>query len=305
VCHVDGSGGGGQILRTAVSCVALRGEAVRVEHVRGGRSTPGLKAQHRAAVRAVADACDAQTEGVHEGSETVVLDPGAVTGGDVRVDVGTAGAVTLVFDALLPLAARLDEPLTVTATGGTDVRWAPTIGYYERVKRPLLARTGVPFEVTCERRGFCPAGGGRATLRFAPASPTALDLSDRGPIEGVAVLAQASESLTDDRVPERACRGARRVIDVEREPGDGPRSDPEPSRPRAIPVETASSYGPADSPGASVLVVARYRDAVAGFVAIGERGMPAEAVGREAADAFLASHRGPGAVDEHALSTDD
>lgn len=286
--YVDGSTGGGQVLRTALSCAALRGEAVRVEHVRGGRSTPGLRAQHRAAVEAVAAVCDADVEGVHEGSETVVLDPGPVTGGKVCVDVGTAGAVTLVFDAVLPLATRLDDPLELTVTGGTDVRWAPTLDYYDRVKRPLLARAGFDAAVSCVRRGFYPAGGGRATLRLAPATPAPLALDARGPLSGIGIHARASDSLAGADVAERACESARSAL-----AGDG-------RVPGVADVETRPSYAPAESPGASLLVEGRYRTSVAGFVALGEQGTPAEDVGREAAAAFAGFQAGGAAVDEHA-----
>jgi RNA 3'-terminal phosphate cyclase (ATP) len=290
VQYVDGSTGGGQVLRTALSCAALRSEAVRVEHVRGGRSTPGLRAQHRAAVEAVAAVCDADVEGVHEGSETVVLDPGPVTGGEVCVDVGTAGAVTLVFDAVLLLATRLDDPLELTVTGGTDVRWAPTLDYYDRVKRPLLARVGFDIAVPCARRGFYPAGGGRATLRLAPAAPAPLAFDARGPLSAIGIHVRASDSLAGADVAERACEGARSALD-----GDGH----VPGVADAV-VETRPSYAPAESPGASLLVEGRYRTSVAGFVALGEQGKPAEDVGEEAATAFADFQAGEAAVDEHA-----
>jgi len=126
VIEIDGARGG-QVVRTAAGLAAVTGRWVRVEDVRGDRPTPGLKPQHVAAVEAVAAACDADLGGAEVGSEALVVRPGPVRGGEFAVDVGTAGSLPLVFDAVLPLAVALSEPLELTATGGTDVAWSPPV----------------------------------------------------------------------------------------------------------------------------------------------------------------------------------
>ena len=54
--YLDGSQGegGGQIVRTALTLSAISGTPVRIERIRAGRQTAGLRPQHVAAVRAAA-----------------------------------------------------------------------------------------------------------------------------------------------------------------------------------------------------------------------------------------------------------
>jgi RNA 3'-terminal phosphate cyclase (ATP) len=279
---IDGGDGGGQVLRSALSLAAVRGEPVRVEHVRGDRPNPGLKHQHLAGLQAIAAVCDATVDGDELGSETVVFDPGEPEPGEYTVDVGTAGAVTLVFETLLPLSATLDGPVSVTATGGTDVAWSPTLDYYERVRLPLARRAGLHAAVEPARRGFYPEGGGEATLRVAPGDPRPLSLVDRGALEGVRVLSLASDDLADDVAGRQADAAAALQGRLDA-----------PVRERTVTAVDARSTG------SSVLVVLDYAGTTAGFTALGEPGRPAEDVGEAAAADALGFHDGPAAVDEY------
>lgn len=311
VLELDGADGGGQLVRTALSLAAVTGEPFRMENVRGGRSEPGLRPQHLAAVSAVATACDATVEGDEQGSETLVVEPGDLAGGTVAVDVGTAGSLTLVFDALLPLATALDEPLAVAATGGTDVKWSPPTDYYRRVKLPLLRERGFAAAVDLDRRGFYPAGGGAATLHLYPSSPPPLSLPDRGGPTGWRVHSVASADLADASVAERQVEGATERLVGDGEEADRP-SDPDSSSDHGSPsdsdspsddgppvVERSATYAETDSTGTAVVVRADCGATAAGFDALGEPGRPAEDVGRAAADAALAFAAGGAAVDRH------
>jgi RNA 3'-terminal phosphate cyclase (ATP) len=272
--ELDGSDGGGQLLRTALSLSAVTGEPFEMRGIRGDRPEPGLKPQHLAAVEAVAAACDATVAGDEHGSEELTFEPGPVRGGDHEVDIGTAGSVFLVFDAVLPVAAALDdgEELVVRATGGTDVKWAPTTDHYRRVKLPLVRRTGLDARAFVDRRGFYPAGGARATLRLRPPDDEldALDLRTSGEIERVVVRSVAAEALADARVAERGAETAAQEL----------------AGVTDVPVETATEYVDTVSPGAVVGVQPRYRHSRAGFDALGEKGTPMEEVAEAAVAAF-------------------
>ncbi|WP_327050784.1 RNA 3'-terminal phosphate cyclase [Halomicrococcus gelatinilyticus] len=281
--ELDGSTGGGQLVRTALSLSALSGKPFRMEGVRANRPKPGLRPQHRTAVRAVAQACDATVEGDDVGSETLTFEPGTPTGGTVSVDIGTAGSVTLLFDALLPLATVLDEPLAVTARGGTEVKWSPPMAFYRRVKLPLLRRAGLAAAVDVARTGFYPAGGGEATLLLAPSSPSPLSLAERGEASGVRVYSTASTDLMDAEVAERQATTARERVEAAGHDVTG----------------SQMTYVDTRSPGTSLVVRADYEHSVAGFDEYGERGTPAETVAADAVESFLGFHAGPGAVDEH------
>jgi RNA 3'-terminal phosphate cyclase (ATP) len=287
--EVDGSAGGGQILRTALTLSMLSGESVTVESVRGDRSEPGLKHQHLAAVEAAAAVCDADVEGAELGAETVAFDPGEPTGGEYETTIETAGSCTLVFDTIWPVATVIGEPLTLSATGGTDVKWSPPTAYYRRVKLPLLRELGLAATVDPDRPGFYPVGGGGATLRLWPSSVSPLVL-DGGPAKGplrASVHSLASESLADADVADRQAEAAESALD---DLNAGPVPEV---------VRREVTYASADSPGSSVVVGVVDDGVRAGFTAFGERGTPAEDVGREAVAGvgeFLDSGAG---VDEH------
>lgn len=280
---IDGWTGGGQVLRTALSLSALTGTPFEIEGVRGARPEPGLKSQHLAAVRVMADLCDAGLDGAELGSTELAFDPESLAPETTTVDLRTAGSVTLLFDTVLPVATGIDEPFALTARGGTDVKWSPPIASLDRVKLPLLTRFGYDLAVEVARTGFYPAGGGEATLEVGPSSPAPFDLDERGPLEGIAVHSKASEHLADADVADRQARQAAERLDDE-----------------GFSVTIgAVDYVETRSPGSSLLLRAEYEYSLAGFDELGERGKPSEDVADDAVDAFLAFHDGPGAVDRY------
>jgi len=260
-----------------------------MRYVRRARANPGLQAQHCAAVEAVADVCDAATDGVEVGSEAFTFEPRVaaeeadddeepVLGGSTSVEVGTAGSVPLVFDALLPLAVALEEPVEATLTGGTDAKWAPPFDYFRRVKLPLLREHGLDADVSVDRRGFYPRGGGEATLTVRPSEFDPLALTERGSRVSLTAYSVAESSLEEDEVAERQATAA------------------------AAAAEDAAheiEYADADSVGSAVVLAAEYEHSRAGFTGLGDRTTSAEAVGEEAAGAFEEFEAGEAAVDGH------
>lgn len=280
---IDGGAGGGQVLRTALSLAAVTDRAVTVENVRGARETPGLRPQHRGCVDVIAALTDADVEGAAVGSTEITLEPHTPPRGTVAIDLETAGSVSLLFETVIPLGVATADPITVSATGGTDVKWSPPIATQRHVNRPVLERVGHDLAIELERTGFYPVGGGRATLRVTPADPEPLHRTSRGRLQSLAVYSKASEDLAAADVAERQCDG---LIEALGEHADDV-------------GETAVSYVDSTCPGTSVVLVAQYADTIAGFDALGERGTPAETVGAEAATAFREFAEGPGAVDRH------
>lgn len=167
--EIDGSygEGGGQLTRTAVALSAITRKPVRIVNVRARRGKPGLAPQHLAALRAVGAICDARTEGLELGSTTIAFEPGALKGGAYRFDVGTAGSVTLVLQAVLPALLACGAPARVVVTGGTDVRQAPPVDYLAEVLLRHLARMGAGARLAVTRRGYYPRGGGEIVLDVA------------------------------------------------------------------------------------------------------------------------------------------
>lgn len=280
---LDGGAGGGQLVRTALAVSAVTGEGFEMLNVRGARENPGLRAQHVAAIETVAAIADATTEGVAVGETRFAFDPGAVAGGAHEVDIGTAGSITLVFDAVLPLALRLDAPLSVAVTGGTDVKWSPPFDYLANVKLPVLEAFGLRAAATLDRRGFYPAGGGAAALALEPSALDPISMDRRGPLESLSVHSVAAESLGEASVAERQADAAVAALD-----------DAE-----AVAIASTATYADTISKGSIVTIVAEYESSRAGFSALGEPGVPSETIADRAVDRFRDFETTAAAVDEH------
>jgi RNA 3'-terminal phosphate cyclase (ATP) len=266
--ELEGGRGGGQQLRTALSLSVVTGTPFRMTEIRGGRPDPGLKPQHRGAVTLAASVADADVEGDAVGSTSVEFAPTGVASDPVEVDLGTAGSVTLLADTVLPVAVALDDPLVVTARGGTDVAWSPTADYLRHAKLPLLARSGFETNLDVVQRGFYPTGDGEVRLTVEPSDPTPLDVTGRGAVESVAVHSVAARSLAGPEVAERQAEAA---VELLAERADAP-------------VTSSVGYDETTCAGSAVTVVVACEGGRAGFDALGEKGVPAETIGERAAD---------------------
>ena len=114
--------GGGQVLRTSIALSAVTGSPCHVVNVRAGRPRPGLAAQHLSGVLAAARLCNGRLHGAELGSKEVRFEPGEIRGGHYRIAVGTAGAVTLVLQTLVPIALQAGQETRLVIEGGTTHR---------------------------------------------------------------------------------------------------------------------------------------------------------------------------------------
>jgi len=276
---VDGSYGeaGGQILRTAVALSAATGIPCRIHDIRRGRPNPGLRPQHLFGLRAAAQMCGAEVEGDRVGSSEVTFRPKAVRPGSYRVDVGTAGAVTLVLQTLLPIAAQAGGEVSLDLTGGTCVAWSPTVGYFRDVLCWYLNRIGISVEVKVIRHGFYPKGGGRVQVKVKPGELGKVYFVERGGPEGIYAESIASEHLRKAQVAERQAEAFLK-------------SFPD--------AEVKVSYVETLSPGSCLHAWARYAGGTLGGDALGERGKRSEQVGREAAELLKAQVDSGAPLDE-------
>ena len=170
IVKIDGSifEGGGSIVRNAVALSALFQKPIEIFNIRANRENPGLRNQHAFAVKAIANLCDAQTEGVIVGSSKLKFYPGKIKGGEYEIDVKTAGSLTLLLQAILPVAACAPKATTLIMKGGTDVPMAPPIDYIKFVFLPMMEKLGLNVSLSVKRRGHYPKGGGLITCIIKP-----------------------------------------------------------------------------------------------------------------------------------------
>jgi RNA 3'-terminal phosphate cyclase (ATP) len=284
--EVDGSHGegGGQLVRMAVALSALTETPVRVVRIRAGRPTPGLAAQHVTAINAIAALCEAESTGVAVGATSIEFRPGRLTPGRFSFDVGTAGSVTLVMQALLPVAAAARAPVHVRLIGGTDVRWSPPIDYFSRVFLTVLRTLGGHVDVEVPRRGYYPRGGGlvdaviEPTLTWSPIRSA--EASGTGRVRGIAHVSNLPEDIPK-RMVHAALRRLHGIPDVKIEQ-------------RVYNGEEAIGQGGA-------LVLWAETDAgLLGADSLAERGKPSERIGEEAAASLRAEIESRTSLDLHA-----
>ena len=271
--EVDGSQGegGGQILRTAVAFSVIGQVPVRVTKIRGGREVPGLKRQHVSVLNVLASVFGGTLEGAVEGSTTVRFTPGRPRLNSLSVDMGTAASITLVLQAVIPAVALSGSRLRLSLTGGTDVPWSPTFDYFRSVATRAYTAIGIAAELSSSRRGYYPKGGGvaEAEIRECP-SVLPLDLAEKASVTSASVVSRCG--MLPKRVAERQAEAAIRLHGAS-----------------GIAVESSEvSEERSSSPGTSVAVFAAGDGRFVGTDAIGARGKPAEAVGAEAAERFVA-----------------
>ena len=262
---LDGSmgEGGGQILRSAVALSMVTGTGVRIENIRARRDKPGLRRQHLTAVNAAATISRAQVNGAAVGSRELTFIPGAVEPGDYYFPIGTAGSTTLVLQTILPPLLQAAGRSTIRLEGGTHNPHAPPLNFLELAFLPIVNRLGPRVSVRLERPGFYPAGGGRLTVTVDPARQLSrFDLVDRGPIESR--LCKAIVARLPRHIAERELRVVQQELDW----------SPECFEVEVLPGE----YGP----GNVLMIQIGSRDVCEVFTGFGVRGVPAEAVARDA-----------------------
>jgi RNA 3'-terminal phosphate cyclase (ATP) len=198
--------GSGTLVRFAVAFAALTHTPVRLCNARARRAKPGLRAQHVAAVRAVAELCSARTEGVAVGAREFSFEPGeGICGGRFAWDIGTAGSATMLALSVLPVACFADATLEGRITGGVFQDFAPSPHHLRHVVAPLLARMGATVELELRRPGYVPRGSGVIELRVEPVRETLapLELPEAGaagPVRGIALASHLAQRRVSERM---------------------------------------------------------------------------------------------------------
>jgi len=275
--------GGGQLARTAVAAAALTQTPVRLSGIRLGRAKPGLAAQHLTAVRAVAELCGANVADVALGATEFDFYPGALRAGSYSWDVGTAGSITLVLQAALPLAIACGGTVHMRITGGTDVRAAPSLDYFLHIFLPLLARMGAQVRATVLRRGYYPRGGGIVELEVAPAQALRpLRLETPGALQ--AVTAYAHVANLPQHIIARMCAAAESHLE---------------GAPLQINAQVLGR-DQAIGRGGALTLAAHMEHTWLGAGVAAERGVPAEQLGAQAAQALHAELAAGATLDIHA-----
>ncbi len=203
--------GGGQILRTAIALSAIMNEPVRISNIRAKRTKSGLRAQHLSAVKYVAALSNANVEGLEIGSKEISFIPDSIKGGSFNIDIGTAGSISLLLQALMPVTAFAANDVILSIRGGTNNPRAPPIEYLQEVFLPAISRMGFEGLIDLFRRGLYPKGGGLVKGEFKPLLQLkSIQIVD---FEGVdSIFGISYSSRLKSNIVERIAKSAKRVL---------------------------------------------------------------------------------------------
>jgi len=282
--EIDGSQGegGGQTVRTAVALSALTGMDIHMTRIRENRPTRGLSKQHCTAIEGVSQMTDSWVMGNFPGSRDITFRPGNTRLEDLTFDVGSAGSISLVMQAML-LAARFHtNGVRMDITGGTNVMWAPPVDFYSQVLFPLMERMGFEADMQIINRGFYPEGGGRVIVNMKPPEKikalSLLELGDFQRIEGICYCRGLPGRVADDIIhsAEKKLKDITTDITISKELSEG------------------------RSGGAGISLVAIFENGRLGSGVLGSKGYPASQVGEDAANDLLNDISSESTMDVHA-----
>jgi len=288
--ELDGSmlEGGGQLVRTAVALAALMGKEIHIRNVRAKRSPPGFQPQHLTGVKAVATLSEAETMGLEIGSTELLFKPKTRLSGSFAFNIGTAGSIPLVLQALMPVAPFSPAPVTLRLIGGTNVRWSPPIDYLSLVLLPTLSKMGYRGKISVQRRGHYPKGGGEILAEITPIHKLypfrAIEFGEVVRIRGISYCVKLPR-----HVAERQANSAIRTLQKEGYMN--------------IEIETEwydPTKDPHLGPGSGITLYAEISTGtLIGSDSMGERGKPAEKVGEEAAIKLIEELKSEAPIDHH------
>jgi RNA 3'-terminal phosphate cyclase (ATP) len=290
IVNIDGSmlEGGGQIIRTATALSAILGVPIRIFNIRAKRKPQGLRQQHLTAVKAVASLSNAYVENLLVGSTEIVFKPKQIKGGSYNIDVHTAGSITLVLQALMPVAAFANSSVVVKIKGGTNVPMSPPIEYLQEVLLPLLKVLGINIQVKLLRYGFYPKGGGIVQAHIEPTKNiNSINITEDFTVKRVFGIAYSSR--LPQNIVERMSKTARNILIQEGFDVDIETLSLQPNNPLC-----------AVSPGCGISIFAESLNGLRiGANSLGELGKPAEKVAEEASKTLIKQIRIGAPIDKH------
>ena len=286
---VDGSfgEGGGQILRTTIALSSLLLKPVRIINIRAKRRNPGLQMQHITAVKVLTTLTNASVKGLYKGSMVLEFIPKERRCGSFEFNIGTAGSISLVLQASLPVMLFAPGEVKLRIRGGTDVSWSPPIDYIKNVLVPILGKMGAHVEIKVLRRGHYPKGGGIVEVSTRPVKKlNPITCINRGRVLAIEGISHAVK--LPKHVAERQAKAAKRVLEKH-----GYRD-----------INVHLEYyehgkDPHLGPGSGIVLWALTEHSVIGADALGAKGKPAEVVGREAAERLLKALSAGTCYDKH------
>ncbi len=310
--EIDGNWGegGGAIVRTALAFSTITQKPFEASNIRKGRKNSGLKSQHLYCIKSLQELCGAYVEGAELGSLNVKYFPKKVAAKSLNVDIGTAGSITLLLQALLLPSMFAGKTLTLNVSGGTDVSFSPSFDYFSNVLLPQLQRFA-KVEARLLRRGYYPKGNGEVEVKINPKfklnsfsnfdefhqnlkrEVDRYELYGQQNLIQIKGISHASAGLSQAKVAQRQAESAKDAL----------------KRKYSVPIAITSEYRETLSQGSGITlwaIFSKNKDDIdennpirLGSDSLGELGKKSEAVGQQAAIRLIKEMESNAPVDRH------
>ncbi|MBD3303804.1 RNA 3'-terminal phosphate cyclase [Candidatus Woesearchaeota archaeon] len=302
--------GGGQIVRTALAFSTITQIPFTVDNIRQGRKDAGLKPQHLFCIKGLEQLCGAKAEGAEIGSSKLKYAPGKIKGKTVTADIGTAGSITLLMQALLLPCFFADKQIKLKLTGGTNVKWSMPIEYFQEVFVPHISKFCEKINVKPIKRGYFPKGGGEVEITIKPKfrlsdypdfktfleeirkQDLGINSTEQHNLIQIKGVSHASKHLEKAEVADRQAKAAKFLLNK-----------------YEVPVNIRAEYCDTHSAGSGITLWAVFsknkedldlkNPIILGADALGERGKPSEKVGEEAARDLIKQIESKSPIDQH------
>ena len=285
---IDGSTGegGGQILRSALTISTIIKKPVKIINIRTKRNNPGLRHQHVTTIKLLSKLFNINIENVRLGAEwiNIIFDKKdiEINKDILNIDIGTAGSIPLLLQTLIPTIAISQQNIIIQLTGGTDVKYSPTIDYIKYVMKDVFSKIGIFFNINVIKRGFYPIGKGIVNINIQKANTLKpIDFCNFKEINPniLSIVGNLPKHITD-----RQISGA--LTNLEK---NGIKCD-----------KYKSSIENSASPGSSILVYSSSESGIyLGADSVGEKNIRAETVGYNVSKRFIENYKFQACIDSH------
>ncbi len=301
IITIDGSHGeaGGAIVRAALVMAAMTQQAVRIEGVRAGTKFPGLDAEDLTIAKTLARSVDADITGAQIGSQSLLFAPKSLPkkleGSFVsdRNDNGRGANALIVLSTLLPVLARSGAYSQINIEGETYGRASLSFDYFENVILGVTRAMNVYAEVELKQSSFSRDEAGLVSMAVEPCSFQGLTWTERGRPTGLhAVVALCR---LEHSIGERARNHLTRL-----------------AQSAHLPIEIDVVDVPGHGAGMYATVWTKYegnksgtgrKGGLAGFGAIGAKGVRVESIVQQAFDATFDWMTGDATLDPFSAET--
>ncbi|OLS24111.1 MAG: RNA 3'-terminal phosphate cyclase [Candidatus Heimdallarchaeota archaeon LC_2] len=279
---IDGSIGGGSVLRVGVPLAIALNKPIHVYNIRQHRQKKGLRTQHLTGLQLLCQLTGSVLEGGSIGSSQIKVYPHQIFVPDKQhpmIQLPTSAAVSLIIQTISNYVFVSGKPIGFDFVGGgSHVNWSPNFDILMGVNKPLFEMFGLKMHIQLMKPGFYPEGGSMGRIYLEPTAKSKVIL-ESGKVTEIEVISNASNHFRNDKVAERQIAGFKSII----------------------PEVTKELVGYADSVsmGSACSAIIRYETGtIKGVARIGQEGLKPEDIGRRTAKAANVEIANKGSLDE-------